>query len=298
MWDGAGMPSVNESAVMRLADEIDALRRENEALLRELENAYAQLTAVLQVSQDETRIAYSELQEKLVVQEKKLVEATFLSSVGEALAVESDLGRLRHLMVEKIALIMPVDLALLQLSSEPELGTQRERDLVREVHFDRTRLEALARLSEALEAEGRGSLLSPDLDADSWGPALRQRPDARSAACLALRAGGRQIGLLVLNSRLRANFRDDQEPLLGAFGHQAAAALAHALRLRRHRDLILQLMAAHGLGAADLERSAAQSPTATAHRTELAETLARLLGNEDITRAPAPGRGSGTTEGS
>jgi GAF domain-containing protein len=298
MWDGAGMPSVNQSAALRLADEIDALRRENEALLRELENAYAQLTAVLQVSQDETRIAYSELQEKLVVQEKKIVEMTFLSSVGEALAVESDLHRLRHLVVEKIALIMPVDLALLQLTAEPELGVQRERDLVREVHFDRGRLEALSRLAEALEAEGRGSLLAADLDADSWGPALRQRPDARSAACLALRAAGRPIGLLVLNSRLRANFRDDQEPLLGAFGHQAAAALAHALRLRRHRDLIVRLMATHGWSGAELERCATSDPPAGANQTELAEVLARLLGREDITRATAGERRFGPREGS
>ena len=72
-------PAVKEPALQRLGAEVTRLRRENDALLRELETAYAQLTAVLQVSQDETRIAYSELQEKLVVQEKKLVELGYLS---------------------------------------------------------------------------------------------------------------------------------------------------------------------------------------------------------------------------
>jgi GAF domain-containing protein len=290
------MPSVNETAAQRLSDEIETLRRENEALLRELENAYAQLTAVLQVSQDETRIAYSELQEKLVVQEKKLVEVGFLSSVGEALFATADLPQLRRQVVEKIALIMPVDLALLQLVAQPEQVTQRERDLVREVGLDRNRAGALASLAAALETEGRAALLVADCDADPWGAPLRQRPDARSAACLALRADGKLFGLLVLNSRLRANFRDDQEPLLGAFAHQAALALANALRLQRQRELLVRLLAAHGLGVADLERSAAvEAPEPAA--AALREALARLLERGEVTRAPAIGPRPTPTEG-
>jgi len=113
-----------------------------------------------------------------------------------------------------------------------------------------------------------------------------------------LRAAGRPIGLLVLNSRLRANFRDDQEPLLGAFGHQAAAALAHALRLRRHRDLLVRLMATQGWGASELERCSTMELPAGANQTALAEVLARLLGREDITRAAAGERRSGPGEGS
>ena len=242
------MSLVNDPAVHRLTEEIDTLRRENEALLRELENAYAQLTAILQVSQDETRIAYSELQEKLVVQEKKLVELSFLSNAGDALLDESELEPLRRLVVEKICLIVPIDLVLLHLHSDPRIAIQRERDLVREVTLERARQEALAGLARTFETERRAVWLVPDLDREPAAAALRMRPDARSAACLALRSGGRDIGLLVLNSRLRANFRDDQEPLLEAFAHQAAAALAAARRLAAYRDLVARLMAAHGLG--------------------------------------------------
>jgi len=247
---------VNDPAVQHLTQEIEALRHENEALLRELENAYAQLTAVLQVSQDETRIAYSELQEKLVVQEKKLVELSFLSSAGDALLDQSELEPLRRLVVEKICIIVPIDLVLLHLHSEPRVAIQRERDLVRELALERSRQEALAGLAQVFEAERRAVWLVPDLDREPAAAALRMRPDARSAACLALRSGGRDIGLLVLNSRLRANFRDDQEPLLEAFAHQAAAALAGAMRLSACRDLVARLMAAHDLGPQTLEQLA------------------------------------------
>ena len=248
------MSLVNDPAVQHLANEIDALRRENEALLRELENAYAQLTAVLQVSQDETRIAYSELQEKLVVQEKKLVELSFLSSAGDALLDENELGPLRRLVVEKICVLLPIDLVLLHLHHDPRIAVQRERDLVRELTLDRTRQEALASLAMLFETDRRSTWLVPDLDIEPGAAALRMRPDARSAACLALRAGGRSIGLLVLNSRLRANFRDDQEPLLEAFAHQAAAVLASAVRFEGLRNLLLRVMAAHAVDAAELER--------------------------------------------
>jgi hypothetical protein len=251
--------AVNDSGVQHLAQEIDALRRENEALLRELENAYAQLNAVLQVSQDETRIAYGELQEKLVVQEKNLVELAFLSSAGEALLAEGDLARLRRLVVDKIRLLLPADLVLLQLAQAPEAVVQRERDLVREVELDRAAASALASLGRSMDAEGRATLLVPDLDADERRRLLRLRPDARSAAAVALRAGGTWIGLLVLNSRLRANFRDDQEQLLAAFAHQAAAALAGAIRLQRHRDLLARVVVSAGLDPAALARCTADA---------------------------------------
>jgi transcriptional regulator with GAF, ATPase, and Fis domain len=247
---------VDDPAVHRLTQEIDTLRRENEALLRELENSYAQLTAVLQVSQDETRIAYSELQEKLVVQEKKLVELSFLSSAGDALLDESELEPLCRLVVEKICLIVPIDLVLLHLHSDRRVAIQRERDLVRELTLERARQESLAGVAQTFEAERRAVWLVPDLDSEPGAAGLRMRPDARSAACLVLRSGGHDIGLLVLNSRLRANFRDDQEPLLEAFAHQAAAALASALRLAAHRDLVARLMAAHGIGPEALDRCA------------------------------------------
>jgi hypothetical protein len=106
---------MRESVVQLLTQELETLRRENEALLRELENSYAQLTAVMQVSQDETRIAYAELQEKIVVLEKKLFELSFLSSVGSAFSEAADLPALRRQVVEKICLILPTDLVVLHL---------------------------------------------------------------------------------------------------------------------------------------------------------------------------------------
>jgi hypothetical protein len=273
--------TVNEPGVQHLAQEIDILRRENEALLRELENAYAQLTAVLQVSQDETRIAYSELQEKLVVQEMKLVELAMLSSASEALLDESDLGRLSRLVVDKTCLLLPTDLVLLQLGRSPEMAILRERDLVREVALDRNGAHSLAELSRAMEAESRATLLVQDLETEPRGAWLRQRPDARSAAALALRSDGQWLGLLVLNSRLRANFRDDQEPLLAAFAHQAAAALGGALRLQRHRDLVVQVAAAGGLGAEALERCA-QAGQPPADAAVLHHVLARCLETAEV----------------
>jgi GAF domain-containing protein len=274
--------SLNESGVQHLAQEIDALRRENEALLRELENAYAQLTAVLQVSQDETRIAYSELQEKLVVQEKKLVELAFLSSAGEALLGESELERLRRLVVDKVCLLLPADLVLLHLVSSPDSAVQRERDVVREVVLDRAAAEALTELGRTIDSEGRGILLVPDLETATADRGLRMRPDARSAAGLALRDGPDWLGLLVLNSRLRSNFRDDQEPLLTTFAHQASAALAAALRLQRHRDLVVRIAATAGLNPAALERSARQTLPAAAH-AELRHVLDRVLAPVTVT---------------
>jgi GAF domain-containing protein len=240
------------SAVNPPPEEIEGLRRENEALLRELENTYAQLAAVLQVSQDETRIAYSELQDKLVVQEKKLVELAFMDGAQDALLDERDPVALRRLALDKICLIVPVDLAVVSLFPDLSRCLQRERDMVREVVADRARLEALESMVRRVEHGGRAVWLVTDLDADPAAAALRLRPDARSAACLALRARGRLYGLLVLNARLRANFRDDQEPLLASFAHFVAAALAQALERRRCRRAVAALLQAHGLGVAAL----------------------------------------------
>jgi len=280
-------PAVKDDAAARLGAELERLRQENDALLRELETAYAQLTAVLQVSQDETRIAYSELQEKLVVQEKKLVELAFLSSAGEALLGETELERLRGLVVEKIGLILPVDLSFLYLASAPAAVTQRERDLVREVDLDPAQGEVLASLLRRLVSQGRGAWVVADLDSDSEAVALRLRPDARSAACLPLVAGGASIGLLVLNSRLRANFRADQEPLLAAFAHQAATALATALRARRGEELLVRLVAIHHWTAADLERWSGEAPALSeAQHAALRRLVNRSLAGIDSTSAP------------
>lgn len=236
-----------------LARDAENLRRENEALLRELENSYAQLAAVLQVSQDETRIAYAELEEKLVVQEKKLVELAFLGGALEALLDEGDPDTLRRVVLDKICLLLPVDLAFLALRPDLEGGLKRERDVVREAAPDRARRDAMEAVLRRVEQGGRGVWLVPDLDADPSAAILRLRPDARSAACLALRARGRLLGVLLLNSRLRANFRDDQEPLLDTFAHHAAAALQAAFEMHHHRTVVAELGRRSGLSDVGLE---------------------------------------------
>jgi GAF domain-containing protein len=292
-------PAVKDPAVQRLGAEVTRLRRENDALLRELETAYAQLTAVLQVSQDETRIAYSELQEKLVVQEKKLVELGFLSSAGEALLGETDLERLRGLVVEKVGLILPVDLAFLHLHHTPGIATLRERDLVRDVNLDAPRLAALAEVSRRLESQGRSVWLVADLDHVADAEVLRLRSDARSAVCLPLRTREGGVGLLLLNSRLRANFRDDQEPLLTTFAHQAAAALASAVRLHRYEELLVRLLAAHGVTAADLQRLAAATTALPASQAAALRRLVhRSLAGSDSSAASDPERRQALLESS
>jgi GAF domain-containing protein len=291
--------AVKDPAVQRLGAEVTRLRRENDALLRELETAYAQLTAVLQVSQDETRIAYSELQEKLVVQEKKLVELGFLSSAGEALLGETDLERLRGLVVEKVGLILPVDLAFLHLHHAPGIATLRERDLVRDVNLDAPRLAALAEVSRRLESQGRSVWLVADLDHVADAEVLRLRSDARSAVCLPLRARDGGVGLLLLNSRLRANFRDDQEPLLTTFAHQAAAALASAVRVQRCEELLVRLLAAHGVTAADLARLAAATTALPAPQAAALRRLVhRSLAGSDSSAASDPERRQALLESS
>lgn len=270
--------------------EAETLRRENEALLRELENTYAQLAAVLQVSQDETRIAYSELQDKLVVQEKKLVELAFMDGAQEALLEERNVDALRRLALDKICLIVPVDLAVLALCPDLSHCLQRERDLVREVPADRARQDAFESMLRRVEHGGRSVWLVSDLDSDPSAAILRLRPDARSAACLALRARGRLYGVLVLNARLRANFRDDQEPLLGTFGHEVAAALAHAFEVNRCRTVVAALLQRHQLGIGALAAclkaiDAGNQPV----EARLLETVAALLATPELTGAkPAP----------
>jgi len=241
----------------------EALRRENDALLHELENSYAQLAAVLQVSQDETRIAYAELEEKLVVQEKKLVELAFLGGALEAFLDEGDPDALRRTVLDKICLLLPVDLAFLALRPDLAGGLKRERDVVRAAAPDRARRDAMEAVLRRVEQSGRAVWLVPDLDADPSAAILRLRPDARSAACLALRARGRLLGILLLNSRLRANFRDDQEPLLDTFAHHAAAALHAALEMQLHRAVVAELVRRSGMTEVALEtaiRAAAQGP--------------------------------------
>lgn len=233
--------------------DVEALRRENDALLRELENSYAQLAAVLQVSQDETRIAYAELEEKLVVQEKKIVELAFLGGALEALLDEGDPDALRRTILDKICLLLPVDLAFLALRPDLDGGLKRERDVIRAAAPDRARRDAMEAVLRRVEQGGRAVWLVPDLDADPSAAILRLRPDARSAACLALRARGRLLGILLLNSRLRANFRDDQEPLLDTFAHHAAAALHAALEVQLHRAVVADLARRSGLTEVALE---------------------------------------------
>jgi GAF domain-containing protein len=222
------------------APEVLALRAENAQLLHELENAYAQLTAIMQVSQDETRIAYSELQEKLVVLEKKLFEVDLMADVGNALAFETHLESLRHTIVEKICLAVPVDLAALHLEEEPREGTHRERDLVFETWIEGDLLQRI-RQAMASMRDRPYPLIVADLDKDSDHRPLRLRPDARSAAALPLRSG-RFLGLLLLNSRLPSNFREDQEPLLAGYARQASIALRHALNRRKLENALVHIL--------------------------------------------------------
>jgi hypothetical protein len=271
--------------------EIDRLRRENEALLRELENTYAQLAAVLQVSQDETRIAYSELQDKLVVQEKKLVELAFMDGAQEAFLEERDVQALRRLALDKICLIVPVDLAVLALYPDLSQCLQRERDVVRQVSADRARQDALGAMLRRIEQGGRAVWLAADLDADPSAAVLRLRADARSAACLALRAHGHLYGVLVLNSRLRANFRDDQEPLLGTFAHEVAAAFAHAFEISRCRRAVTALLQRHQLGVAALAGCLRALDDGDEPDARLLDTVTELLLAPESTgarRAPTP----------
>ena len=248
------MSTMKESVVQRLSQELETLRRENEALLRELENSYAQLTAVMQVSQDETRIAYAELQEKIVVLEKKLFELSFLSSVGNAFAEAADLPSLRRQIVEKICLVLPTDLVVLYLVHETNGSTLRERDVVRRIELEVPWRERLAGALARVDQEG--VVLVSDLEATPGDERLRLRPDARSAAAIPLRAG-HLLGVLVLNSRLRSNFRPDQEPLLAAFGVQAAAVLESALRLEVHHELLARLLLARHVPVEALSAAAA-----------------------------------------
>jgi len=219
--------------------ELQALRAENAQLLRELENAYAQLTAVMQVSQDETRIAYSELQEKLVVLEKKLFETDLLADVGETLMSETRLEQLRHCIVEKICLSLPVDLAAMHLRHDLQEGTHRERDMVFECWADGELLEKLQQCV-AIAQKRPKPLIVTDLRQEKEYAALQLRPDARSAALVPLRTD-HFLGVLILNSRLPSNFRLDQEPLLDTFGTQASEALMHALRRRRLENIIVHV---------------------------------------------------------
>jgi GAF domain-containing protein len=220
--------------------EVVALRAENAQLLHELENAYAQLTAIMQVSQDETRIAYSELQEKLVVLEKKLFEVDLMADVGNALAFETHLESLRHTIVEKICLAVPVDLVALHLEEEPREGTHRERDLVFETWIEGDLLQRI-RQAMASMRDRPYPLIVADLHEDADHRPLRLRPDARSAAALPLRSG-RFLGLLILNSRLPSNFREDQEPLLAGYARQASIALRHALNRRRLENALVHIL--------------------------------------------------------
>jgi len=220
--------------------ELQALRVENAQLLRELENAYAQLTAIMQVSQDETRIAYSELQEKLVVLEKKLFEVDLLADVGNSLSAQTHMEHLRNAIVEKVCLALPVDLAALHLSYDLREGTHRERDLVFETWVEGDLLQKIQDTS-SLVSERPQPLIVTDLSAEPELACLRLRPDAHSAAAIPLR-NERYLGVLVLNSRLHSNFRQDQEPLLMSYAQQASMALKHALRYRRLEDTIVHLM--------------------------------------------------------
>ena len=233
--------------------ELQALRTENAQLLRELENAYAQLTAIMQVSQDETRIAYSELQEKLVILEKKLFEVDLLADVGNSLSSETHLETLRRTIVEKICLALPVDLAALHLIFDLREGTHRERDMVFETWVEGDLLDKVENSSK-LVSERPKPLIVTDLSTEPQHACLRLRDDARSAAAIPLRTE-RYLGVLVLNSRLHSNFRHDQEPLLMSFALQASVALKHALRYRRLENTIVHLIRSQNLPIAILDEA-------------------------------------------
>jgi GAF domain-containing protein len=111
-----------------------------------------------------------------------------------------------------------------------------------------------------------GVVLVSDLDAVPGGESLRLRPDARSAAAIPLRAG-HLLGVLVLNSRLRSNFRPDQEPMLAAFGVQAAAVLESALRLEVHHELLARLLLARDVPVEALRAAAAREIDSAQHAT-------------------------------
>lgn len=228
-----------------------ALRLENAQLLRELENAYAQLTAILQVSQDETRIAYSELQEKIVVLEKKLFEVDLMSDVGGSLTAETRLEPLRRAIVDKICLAVPVDLAALHLETDLSCGTHRERDMVFDTWVEGELLDKIQRTRNALQDRPQPVIVA-DLEQESKLAHLRLRSDARSAVAIPLRAD-RFLGLLLLNSRLPSNFRQDQEPLLATYAMQAAIALHNAQRIRKLENALIHVLRQQKLPIACVE---------------------------------------------
>jgi GAF domain-containing protein len=105
-----------------------------------------------------------------------------------------------------------------------------------------------------LVSERPQPLIVTDLSADVKYACLRLRPDARSAAALPLRTR-HYLGVLILNSRLHSNFRQDQEPLLASYALQASVALKHALHDRRLEDTIIHLMRSQQLPIELLEEA-------------------------------------------
>jgi HD-GYP domain-containing protein (c-di-GMP phosphodiesterase class II) len=208
-------------------DELERLRTENSELLNELEDAYLQLNAAIELSKKETTQAYAELRAKITSLERKVFELASLNNVGKALASVLRLESVVDVILEKICSLAKIDVAALYLIDEDgEFTLEGSVGLPAKLSGSSAGLEDKTFLEEIMSEDEPFFLrrTAEDLDHSDFVLDLR----TRSLAVIPLSTAEERLGVLAINGFEPDVFDEDQRMLFSTFGTQAAIALANA----------------------------------------------------------------------
>ncbi|MDI6807611.1 MAG: HD domain-containing protein [Candidatus Eisenbacteria bacterium] len=212
--------------------EVLRLREENLALMDELEGAYQELAQVVQVSKEETDVAYAELRTKIVELEHRVGELVRLGEVGKVLSSELRLDVLMNVLMAKVEDLVKYDVACFMVgcgNGEYEIVAERgiEKGLV-------------GRKGKIGEVGGEVLIVGDFERAGEAVGSFRLIPEARSGVVMEM---GRQgYGLLVLNSYERETFKESAKVFLLAFATQASIAIENAKLYKNLEKIVVGVM--------------------------------------------------------
>jgi HD-GYP domain-containing protein (c-di-GMP phosphodiesterase class II) len=207
--------------------ELERLRGENADLLNELEDAYLQLNAAIELSKKETTQAYAELRAKIASLERKVFELASLNNVGKALASVLRLESVVEVILEKICSLAKIDAAALYLRDDDgDYTLEASVGLPQKLAGSSTGLEDRRFLEEIMTEDEPFFLRRTEEDLDHADFVLDLR--TRSLVLIPLSTAEKKLGVLAINSFEADTFDEDQRMLFSTFGTQAAIALANA----------------------------------------------------------------------
>ena len=218
----------------------EELRRERDELRAEVQELYEQLAAVIELSQQETGIAYSELKQKIADLERRVFELALLNNLAKATSSNLEVDELAKVILKRMASVFPIEAAVLLIDSKDDGPAVRATTGVRASEIP------VNQMLEIWEVAGKEPWIVDDLGESHTDEKLKLAASSACAAVVPLVAKDALQGVLLLNSADRGAFSGDRLTLLSTFGRQCGVAVSNAnlfgdlMELTRFNESVLQ----------------------------------------------------------